>query len=402
MFDSSPFLLPFDTKVQDHDVNIGLPIFDRFCQSSSAKKKRKRRPPAYFFAEQAEEKILNFHAKKARCRDQTQNRVEQSSALTVVPHFKESRSRVGYRYQVSHLPVATCTVVKTSSDLCNEPETQFISKPEAWDEMDCDRFHSYMVASRKDIRAVAKRLGKSTGCALQYYYGSYKRSIQYKQMKKMVARKRKASVSHKLQCTECLGGGELLWCEGCNNMYHLACLNISLNQLPVEKWFCDECTLYGTSEIASKSKKPKSLESYPLKVSKILSNMQNDRLNFQRYSNGTTDTSEEEFSDDYGGSMSELEDTCNNSVPDSNNEKQYVHVLSQKIGCLVENEEWIRTENTRGKVVETKQNLISSKAVLTCVEDMEILDPSALPWNKIEDMEILYPSALPWNKVEHL
>lgn len=247
--------------------------------------------------------------------------------------------------------------------------------------MDCDRFHSYMIASRKDVRAVAQRLDKSIGCVLQYYYGSYKRSIQYKQMKKMVARKRKTSVSRKLQCTECLGGGELLWCEGCNNMYHLACLNISLNQLPVEKWFCDECSLYGTSEIASKSKKSKSPESYPLKVSKILCNIQNDRLNFERYSNGTADTSEEELSDDYEGSMSELENKCNNSVHDSNNEEQFVHVLSQKIGCFVENEEWIRTENTRGQALEKKLNLIPSKAVLTCVEDIEILDHCAFPWN---------------------
>jgi len=385
MFDSTPFLLPSDTKVKDQDVNIGLPVFDRFCQSSSAKvsakRKRKRRTPAYFFAEQAEEKILNFHAKKVRRRDQTHNRVEQSSALAPVPIFKKSQSRVGHRYQVSHLPLATCKVLKTNIDLRNDPETQSIFKSEIWDEMDCDRFHSYMVASRKDIRAVAQRLGKSMGCVLQYYYGSYKPSIQYKQMKKMVAKKRKTSVTRRLQCTECLGGGELLWCEGCGNMYHLACLNISLNQLPVEKWFCDECSLYGTSEIASNSKRTKSHESYPLKVSKIISKLQHDRINFERYSDGTTDTSEEEFSDDYGGSMSQLEDKC--TIQCSKNEEQCMHVLSQKIGCFVENEEWIETRNTRGIAFEKKQILIPSKAVLTCVEDIEILFPGALPWNQI-------------------
>lgn len=47
------------------------------------------------------------------------------------------------------------------------------------------------------------------------------------------------------KCRSCGEKGELLWCDGCPNSYHLACLSPPLERAPESDWFCTECVGFG-------------------------------------------------------------------------------------------------------------------------------------------------------------
>lgn len=43
------------------------------------------------------------------------------------------------------------------------------------------------------------------------------------------------------RCRQCLTGGNLLWCDSCPNCYHLQCLDPPLKAAPTGDWFCSAC-----------------------------------------------------------------------------------------------------------------------------------------------------------------
>ena len=44
-------------------------------------------------------------------------------------------------------------------------------------------------------------------------------------------------------CQACFTGGNLLWCSGCPNSYHLTCLDPPLTSEPEGDWFCGDCDI---------------------------------------------------------------------------------------------------------------------------------------------------------------
>mmetsp|Transcript_31337 Transcript_31337/g.71668 ORF Transcript_31337/g.71668 Transcript_31337/m.71668 type:complete len:322 (-) Transcript_31337:60-1025(-) len=132
-----------------------------------------------------------------------------------------------------------------SYELISDSEIGTLTKHMLWSDSFQQSFHSHMIASRKNIPAIAKRMQIPIGSILQYYYGTYKSLVAYKAMKKMVQKKRKLASTKELQCSMCLKGGDILWCNGCENMYHLHCLDIPIKKKPVEEWYCSQCVLFG-------------------------------------------------------------------------------------------------------------------------------------------------------------
>ena len=46
---------------------------------------------------------------------------------------------------------------------------------------------------------------------------------------------------HNNSCEECGGGGELLECDHCVNVYHLVCVQPPLAGVPEGEWSCPSC-----------------------------------------------------------------------------------------------------------------------------------------------------------------
>ena len=64
------------------------------------------------------------------------------------------------------------------------------------------------------------------------------------------------AVVHNDRCQQCGVGGELLCCDQCNLVYHMACLDPPLKRPPKGDWFCPECSTHSdgtTDEFTSDS-----------------------------------------------------------------------------------------------------------------------------------------------------
>jgi len=51
-------------------------------------------------------------------------------------------------------------------------------------------------------------------------------------------------------CGECDREDRMLLCDGCDLGYHLECLDPPMNTVPLEEWFCPECTLSNSGHLA--------------------------------------------------------------------------------------------------------------------------------------------------------
>jgi len=43
-------------------------------------------------------------------------------------------------------------------------------------------------------------------------------------------------------CRQCDREESLLLCDGCDHAYHLDCLTPALTRVPVDEWFCPQCS----------------------------------------------------------------------------------------------------------------------------------------------------------------
>jgi hypothetical protein len=59
------------------------------------------------------------------------------------------------------------------------------------------------------------------------------------------------SLSLSLQvCGECDREDRMLLCDGCDLGYHLECLDPPMDTVPLEEWFCPDCALSSSVQIA--------------------------------------------------------------------------------------------------------------------------------------------------------
>lgn len=43
-------------------------------------------------------------------------------------------------------------------------------------------------------------------------------------------------------CHQCNREDRMLLCDGCDRGYHLECLTPPLDEVPIEEWFCPDCS----------------------------------------------------------------------------------------------------------------------------------------------------------------
>ncbi|KAL9184130.1 hypothetical protein ACHAXT_002216, partial [Thalassiosira profunda] len=118
------------------------------------------------------------------------------------------------------------------------------------------RAFSDSIDRRKDFAAVSKRLKRKAGDCQAYYYSHFKRTAEYRAMKragKMQMKTRSSigrsnsssegSSSSRLFSDECAkcdeDVGTLIKCDICMRVFHLHC--VELDAPPEDIWFCEEC-----------------------------------------------------------------------------------------------------------------------------------------------------------------
>ena len=86
----------------------------------------------------------------------------------------------------------------------------------------------------KSFSAIAKALGKSVSSVLIHYYGSFKISEAYENMKRR-------QIEDSEWCSVCDDGGDLILCDRCGRWYHSECIGLKKNFIPEGEWFCADC-----------------------------------------------------------------------------------------------------------------------------------------------------------------
>lgn len=104
--------------------------------------------------------------------------------------------------------------------------------------VECDVFERLIVDDYgkpdKSFSRIAEALGKSMSAVLIHYYGYFKKSETYFNMKR-----RQGEDSE--WCTVCNDGGDLLMCDRCVQWYHLKCIGLTKKAIPAGEWFCNDC-----------------------------------------------------------------------------------------------------------------------------------------------------------------
>lgn len=204
-------------------------------------------------------------------------------------HFPKKQSRVGQKYQATNLPVAGTHELDTDSESAacydqvwdpaeaerakkldfvhrcvvhNKKENGMVLFHERryevsglfedlaktspldgsnWSREERMSFHKLVFSYRKDIGRVAKSMGKSLNNCLAYYYGRYKMSADYVDLKRMMTRLASSKLQNVNLCACCNESDDLLHCAGCKKYYHAKCINISPVPVTQHKWHCDLC-----------------------------------------------------------------------------------------------------------------------------------------------------------------
>jgi hypothetical protein len=115
-----------------------------------------------------------------------------------------------------------------------------------WTTEDKEKFRLEIFRSRKNFKAVCRRMGdKEMGDIIAYYLGSYKKSDDYRLLKTVRLEERMQKTeqsSHDVDhCAICGEGGNLLICDGCESEWHMECTKPALKTVPEGRWECDVC-----------------------------------------------------------------------------------------------------------------------------------------------------------------
>jgi len=115
----------------------------------------------------------------------------------------------------------------------------------AWSREEKECFHRLILSTRKEMRKVAKSMGKSMNECLAYYFNAYKFTADYVALKRVMAKERGRQENQSSpgvnSCELCDGGGELICCGGCEKLYHLKCIIPPIDSIPKGEWHCDHC-----------------------------------------------------------------------------------------------------------------------------------------------------------------
>ena len=124
---------------------------------------------------------------------------------------------------------------------------QYIQKcRRRWTAKEKKNFATSMWQHRKNMRFAVQSTGRSYNDCLHYYLNEYKKSSDYKNLKKIqVAEREKLKAESELHdetCNICDDGGSLILCEKCDDGYHLKCLSPPLEEVPSGVWYCPVCS----------------------------------------------------------------------------------------------------------------------------------------------------------------
>lgn len=110
-------------------------------------------------------------------------------------------------------------------------------------------FMKLIVETSKDFQEIASKMEKSVSDCLEHYYGSYKQTPDYPELKKYL---RQDSDS----CAVCDDGGDLIVCDGCAHPYHMDCLSPPLTEVPTGTWLCSWCEQFPDADFRLKISRP--------------------------------------------------------------------------------------------------------------------------------------------------
>ena len=120
-----------------------------------------------------------------------------------------------------------------------------------WSSETKQAFSQAMIQENKKFTAVSKIIHESVGNCQNFYYGCFKRTPDYSKMKRSIKKKKKklnisnlessSSISSGGECVICNEFGELIYCDICEQMYHLHCASPQLLEIPEGDWFCQDC-----------------------------------------------------------------------------------------------------------------------------------------------------------------
>jgi PHD-finger len=128
------------------------------------------------------------------------------------------------------------SAMEANADRCDNLEVTKFTKEES------EVFDSLILDENgkpdKTFSRIAKALGKSVSAVLIHYYGSFKISEAYENMKR-----RQSEDSE--WCSICDDGGDLILCDRCGRWYHSECIGLPKKNIPKGEWFCVDCARRG-------------------------------------------------------------------------------------------------------------------------------------------------------------
>jgi len=319
----------------------------------------------------------NF-SKKSPEKKQVKAINQQDGIILRSNHLSKYRSNIRNKYQVCHIPDMSSRLDDCSSEKFYESISEHdihmssICKP--LQDIDPHKFHSHMVSSCKNICVVAQSMQKPINSILLYYYSKYKQSYQYREMKKIVAMKRK-KVPCNVQESLRSSNGDFLWCNCCKSICYFSSRNDSSGEVRDEKRLCNNCYMIKNVQIPSSMLENNLRYETPCKVKKKTDCIDVTSASFSTAMNHKDISRKNVQIRQYGEK---------NIVPHENISDQELS-LNIKVASLVQNEDCIsgtneffsnyKLENNRLKQEECAQHIVGS-----CVDNVEVIIPQALPW----------------------
>jgi hypothetical protein len=124
------------------------------------------------------------------------------------------------------------SAAEASSVRCDDLEVTRFTK------MESEAFERLIIDDNgkpdKSFSRIAKALGKSVSAVLIHYYGAFKMTETYENMKRR-------QVEDSEWCIVCNDGGDLIMCDRCVRWYHTKCIGLTKKEIPAGEWFCNDC-----------------------------------------------------------------------------------------------------------------------------------------------------------------
>ena len=107
-----------------------------------------------------------------------------------------------------------------------------------WSRHNSARFNELVVEHKKNFVLIARALQTSVAACLVHYYGSFKKTKEYQELKRLLWEEAEKKQDY---CAVCHDGGRLICCDSCNKWYHPKCLSMDPEGIPEGDWICPSC-----------------------------------------------------------------------------------------------------------------------------------------------------------------